>query len=316
MMSNRIGQPHKPSMAATAPAEPVPLYTKMVVSAFGGMGAATFCHPIDVVRIQMQLFEFKGTVDAVGSIVKRSGYGALYQGISGAYLRQWTYGSCRMGLYSFFLDKVQRDLPPGTQPSFVQKLGMGCTSGAIGSFVGNPAELGMVRMSADSRLEPEARRNYKHIGECIVRVAREEGVPALWKGATPTVIRAMLLSSSTLGVYSECKNLLPKYMPILKSTDLGNMFVSSLISSFVANIVCVPFDVVKSRIQQMPAPKPGEPPMYTGMMDCFAKGVAAEGPLVLYRGFTPAFIKLAPYTCISFILTENLMTMVTGRKAF
>jgi len=316
MFSNRIGQPPKPFVAASSPAEPVPLYTKMVVSAFGGMGAATFCHPIDVVRIQMQLYEFKGTVDAVKSIVARSGVGSLYQGIGAAYLRQWTYGSCRMGLYSFFLDKVKRDLPAGQQPSFVQKLGMGCTSGAIGSFVGNPAELAMVRMSADSRLEAAERRNYKNAVECILRVGREEGVLALWKGATPTVIRAMLLSSSTLAVYSECKAALPQKLPFLKKTELGTMFCSSLVSSFVANLVCVPFDVVKSRLQQMPAPKPGQPPLYTGMVDCFTKGIAAEGPLVIYRGFLPAFIKLAPYTCISFILTENIMTMVTGKKAF
>ena len=56
--------------------------------------------------------------------------------------------------------------------------------------------------------------------------------------------------------------------------------------------------------------------MYTGMMDCFAKGLKAEGPFVLYRGFWPAYIKLAPYTTISFILTERITSMVTGSSAF
>ena len=44
------------------------LATKMVVSALGGMGAATFCHPIDVLRIQMQLYQFKGTADALKQV--------------------------------------------------------------------------------------------------------------------------------------------------------------------------------------------------------------------------------------------------------
>ena len=52
------------------------------------------------------------------------------------------------------------------------------------------------------------------------------------------------------------------------------------------------------------------------MVDCFVQGVRAEGPAVLYRGFTPAFIKLAPYTTISFILTEKMTTAITGKKAF
>jgi solute carrier family 25 (mitochondrial oxoglutarate transporter), member 11 len=65
--------------------------------------------------------------------------------VSAAYLRQWTYGSCRLGLYSYFLEKITKDLQPGDQVSFMQKLGMGCVSGGVGSFVGNPAELAMVR---------------------------------------------------------------------------------------------------------------------------------------------------------------------------
>ena len=40
---------------------------------------------------------------------------ALYNGVTAAYLRQWTYGSCRMGLYSFFLQKVNASKQPGTE---------------------------------------------------------------------------------------------------------------------------------------------------------------------------------------------------------
>lgn len=32
----------------------VPIYTRMVLSGFSGMGAATVCHPLDVVRVQAQ----------------------------------------------------------------------------------------------------------------------------------------------------------------------------------------------------------------------------------------------------------------------
>ena len=302
---------------ATAPAAPTPLATRMVVSAIGGMGAATCCHPIDVVRIQMQLYKFEGTVDAARSIVRQGGVGGLYNGITAAYLRQWTHGSCRLGLFSFLQDKVRGAglLAPGAEVPFLWKAGMGLTSGAVGSFVGNPAELAMVRMSADNKLPVEKRRNYKSVFDCIIRVAKHDGVTGLWKGAMPTIIRAMLLSSSTLAVYSDAKKALPEYFPLLRKTELGTMFCGTLVSSMVANIVCVPFDVVKSRVQQMPTPPKGEPPLYTGMVDCFQKGIRAEGPLVLYRGFVPAYIKLAPYTTISFILVDKITAVVTGKGA-
>jgi len=45
------------------------LGTRMVVSALGGMGAATVCHPIDVLRIQMQLQKFNSTFGCAKHIV-------------------------------------------------------------------------------------------------------------------------------------------------------------------------------------------------------------------------------------------------------
>ena len=133
----------------------------------------------------------------------------LYAGISAAYLRQWLYGSCRIGIYAYLLEnakiknrslgKEANDIP------FVSKLLMGCTSGAIGSFVGTPSEIGLVRMAADSKMPTEQRRNYKNIVDCVVRIAREEGPKGLWRGASPTVTRATLLSAMQMGVTSELK---------------------------------------------------------------------------------------------------------------
>ena len=190
------------------------------------------------------------------------------------------------------------------------------------SFVGTPSELALVRMSADSKAPPAERRNYKHVGDCVVRIAQEEGITKLWRGAAPTVLRATLLSSCQLGVTSEVKERLTQTGFFNSSANNGQeigggvpkMFVSVLFSSFVANIVANPFDVLKSRLQNMPIRSDGTA-MYTGMVDCFVKSVRAEGPLVLYAGFTPAFIKLAPYSIISLTLADKLTKALTGKEA-
>ena len=202
--------------------------------------------------------------------------------------------------------------------SFGRKLAMGCTSGAIGSFIGNPSEIALVRLSNDAKLPPEQRRNYTNVFDCILRIGREEGPANLWRGATPTVIRATLLSATTLGVTSEIKGRLAKSGYFGENGGmfygLPMMFVSTLCSSFVANIVSNPFDVLKSRIQNMPVGE-GVEPMYTGMVDCLGKSVKSDGLLVLWRGFTPAFVKLAPYTIISLTLADKLTKAVTGKSA-
>lgn len=311
----------------------VPLPTRMVLSAVAGMGAATVCHPLDVIRVQMQVSSsastegaspvvYRNSWHAATSIYRRAGLrNGLYAGISAAYLRQWLYGSCRMGIYSYLLE-VQRSKQTATNNKgdipFAHKLGMGCVSGGIGSFVGTPSELALVRLSADSKLPANQRRNYKSVVDCLVRIAREEGLPQMWRGATPTVLRATLLSACQMGVTSEVKQRLTA------SGHFGSdgqwlrgyplLFCATLVSSFCANVVANPFDVVKSRMQNMAVAADGTA-VYKSMPDCFVKSIRAEGPTVLLAGFTPAFVKLAPYTVISLTLADKLTKLVTGKDA-
>ena len=303
----------------------LPLHERMVLAAFAGMGAATVCHPLDVLRVQMQTegVQYKNTLDAAVQIYRRSGLrGGLYAGISAAYLRQWLYGSCRIGIYANLLEKAQlKNLSEGKDKNdiaFHRKLAMGCISGGIGSFVGTPSELALVRMTGDSKLPPAERRNYKNVIDCVHRISTEEGVTKLWRGATPTVARATLLSACQLGVTSEIKSKLIQSGVFGSNGEYGYglpiMFCATLCSSFCANIVANPFDVVKSRLQNMKIGGGGAP-MYAGMVDCFVKSIKADGIKVMWAGFTPAFVKLAPYTVISLTLADKLTKALTGKDA-
>lgn len=50
----------------------------------------------------------------------------------------------------------------------------------------------MVRMQSDARLPAAERLGYKHIGDALVRIAKEEGVRTYWRGATPTGTRGCI----------------------------------------------------------------------------------------------------------------------------
>jgi len=39
----------------------------------------------------------------------------------------------------------------GKPPNFAMKAGMGIAAGAVGSFIGTPAEISLIRMTADGR---------------------------------------------------------------------------------------------------------------------------------------------------------------------
>lgn len=85
----------------------------------------------------------------------------------------------------------------------LQKAAIGLTAGAIGACVGNPADLALIRMQADATLPLAQRRNYKNAFHALYRIIADEGVLALWKGAGPTVVRAMALNMGMLASYDQ-----------------------------------------------------------------------------------------------------------------
>ena len=84
-------------------------------------------------------------------------------------------------------------------------------------------------------------------------------------------------------------------------------FSSAMVASVFAVGFSCPADVIKSRMQNM---QPGE---YEGPVDCAKQMIRKEGLLSLYKGYTPAFIKLAPHTVISFIILDTLSQMILGK---
>lgn len=72
-------------------------------------------------------------------------------------------------------------------------------------------QVALVRMMSDGRLPVAERRNYKHVGNAIVRMASEEGVLVLWRGIQPAMLRAMMGSVSQLVSYSQTKRYLIKH---------------------------------------------------------------------------------------------------------
>jgi solute carrier family 25 carnitine/acylcarnitine transporter 20/29 len=62
-----------------------------------------------------------------------------------------------------------------------------------------------------------------------------------------------------------------------------------------------PFDTVKTRLQDMPLPKAGEAPMYTGALDCAKKTIAKEGVTGLYKGVIGPFWSMGPVFALYFV---------------
>lgn len=120
-------------------------------------------------------------------------------------------------------------------------------AGGLGSLVGTPADLILIRMQADSTLPADQRRNYTSVFNAARRIPAEEGILSLWKGGMPTVIRAMSLNLGMFTTYEESKERLTKMMP--NNVALA-WFLSSAFAGSVAAAMSLPFDNAKTKMQK------------------------------------------------------------------
>jgi solute carrier family 25 oxoglutarate transporter 11 len=110
---------------------------------------------------------------------------------------------------------------------------------------GTPADLVLIRMQSDQTLPLDQRRNYKNVFDAFSRIIREEGLLSCWKGAAPTVVRAMALNLGMLVSYDESKERLEKYLGNKPNTI---WVLSSIISGGIAATMSLPFDNVKTKL--------------------------------------------------------------------
>lgn len=283
----------------------MPNYVKFALGGIAGMGATLFVQPLDLVKNRMQLSgeggkarEYNTSLQAVRSILRNEGVFGIYSGLSAGLLRQATYTTTRLGVYTALFDYTSQH---GKPPGFMTKALLGMTAGAVGSFIGTPAEVALIRMTADGRLPTAERRGYKNVFNALYRISTEEGVLALWKGYGPTVVRAMVVNAAQLASYSQAKQF------VLGSgyfqDNILCHFVASMISGLVTTAASMPVDIAKTRIQNMKTID-GKPE-YKGAVDVLARVVRQEGFFSLWKGFTPYYARLGPHTVLTFIFLEQ-----------
>jgi len=274
---------------------------KFAFGGISGMMATCVVQPLDLIKTRLQLSGEGGsqkvhrsTMAAITNIIKQEGIKNLYKGLTAGLFRQATYTTTRMGVYDSAFQYLKSW---DGKISFAGKLLAGMIAGGIGAFIGTPAEVALIRMTSDGRLPIEKRRNYRHVFDALSRVSKEEGVLTMWRGCSPTVVRAMILNAVQLGVYSQSKEMLLATGKFKDGLFLHS--ITSLISGFWCTVVSLPVDITKTRIQTMTAGQ------YKGAIDCVVKTVQKEGVLSLWKGFTPYFLRLGPHTILTFVILEQ-----------
>jgi solute carrier family 25 oxoglutarate transporter 11 len=265
-----------------------------------GMGATCVIQPVDMIKVRIQLGQ-GGAMVVAKNVIANEGFGGLYKGLSAGLLRQATYTTARLGTFRILTNKAVAANDGKTVPLY-QKALCGLTAGAVGASVGSPADLALIRMQADATLPEAQRRHYRNAFHALTRISKDEGVLALWKGAGPTVVRAMALNMGMLASYDQSVEF---FRDSMNFGELPTLVGASAVSGFFASACSLPFDYVKTQIQKMQPGPDGKYP-YTGSVDCAIKTLAAGGPLKFYSGFGTYCVRIAPHVMMTWIFLNEI----------
>ncbi|CAK4077031.1 unnamed protein product [Aphanomyces euteiches] len=299
----------KPSFAVTA--------QPYICGGSAAIIAAVAIHPIDLVKVHLQLAGQTGSnataVSVAKSVVAKQGFSGLYAGLSAAVARQMVYGTARLGMHRAISDSLQASrVKQGATDGLPlwMKSSVAIVTGAIAATLGCPMDVALVRMQADTLAAPADKRGYKNVFDAILRIGSTEGVSTLWRGSVPLIARGAAMNFGMMASYDQAKEMLVPYS--------GEGFVSNLGASAFSGFACaftsLPFDLVKSRLMNMKKdPLSGQYP-YKGVGDCFAQIIQKEGFGKLWRGYWTYYGRCAPNAMIVLLVIEQINLVY--KKAF
>jgi len=298
--------------------EELTLSTKLLRGLLGGTAnsiSMIFTNPLDVLKIRFQTNESttttrlrtQSTFQKAISILHEEGIFGLYKGLSISMLRELTFSSGRVGLY----EPWKAVLTPTGQHEIggVRKILAGLLSGAIAAAICNPTDVVKIRFQGDTAPRGQPRR-YPSVRNAFVTIWKNEGFSGgLYKGVATTTARSAVLSATQLASYDIFKhNIFLKYFPSVFSSDGFLLhFCASFCAGVMTTLASNPLDIARTRIMNEKVAKipiDGKLKIHTQyssnpLVTMFII-VKKEGPMALYKGFVPSYVRLGTCTVIFF----------------
>ncbi|KAL4910382.1 hypothetical protein BDW74DRAFT_173838 [Aspergillus multicolor] len=292
---------------------------EFMVGAAGGITQVMIGQPFDIVKVRMQVQANRSAVQVARDIWKNEGALAFYKGTLPPLLG---VGACISIVYSTnhtitqFLQSSNSNPNSNAQGhplSTPQIFLSGGLAGLANSFVSGPTEHIRIRLQTQSSNTSTSLANthtvnakpYNGVLSCIRHITTHAGIPGLYRGQVPTMLREFGSYGVWFSVYgylisrltapsstsSPQENAIPKW----KTATCGGLTGVVL---WGANY---PFDVVKSKMQ---ADGFGAQQKYRGMRDAIRQTWRSQGVTGFYRGVGTAMGRAVPVCAGTFVVVE------------
>ncbi|KIW78492.1 hypothetical protein Z517_08329 [Fonsecaea pedrosoi CBS 271.37] len=294
--------------------KPASAATNLIAGGGAGMMEALVCHPLDTIKVRMQLSrrgrtpgtKKRGFIMTGRDIVKRETVFGLYKGLGAVLTGIVPKMAIRFTSYEWYKQLLaDPDGKVSSRATFMAGLAAGITEAVA---VVTPMEVVKIRMQAQyhSLSDPLDVPKYRSAPHALMTVIREEGFGALYRGVSLTALRQGTNQAVNFTVYTELKEMLQRWQPEFDNKNLPGYqtTVIGLISGAMGPFSNAPIDTIKTRLQKTPA-EPGQTAL-SRIMKISSDMFKQEGPKAFYKGITPRVMRVAPGQAVTFTVYEYL----------
>ncbi|AEO58237.1 hypothetical protein MYCTH_2305433 [Thermothelomyces thermophilus ATCC 42464] len=305
-MATKVGKDgKKPTTAAT----------NLIAGGGAGMMEALVCHPLDTIKVRMQLsrrgrqpgMPKRGFIRTGVEIVRKETPLGLYKGLGAVLTGIIPKMAIRFTSFEWYkqlLANKQTGVLSG-QSLFFAGLAAGVTEAVA---VVTPMEVVKIRLQAQhhSMADPLDVPKYRNAAHALYTIVKEEGVGALYRGVSLTALRQGSNQAVNFTAYTYFKEWLYQWQPEYKGGNLPSYQTTliGLVSGAMGPLSNAPIDTIKTRLQKMKAEEGTTALQRITKIagDMFRQ----EGLHAFYKGITPRIMRVAPGQAVTFTVYEFL----------
>ena len=277
--------------------------TNFAMGAIAGGIGATAVYPIDLVKTRMQNQRsvvvgevlYKNSLDCFKKVIKNEGILGLYRGLGPQLVGVAPEKAIKLTVNDLFRD-VFKNKETGEIPVPLQALAGGL-AGASQVVFTNPLEIVKIRLQVAGE-ESKLVSGPQKLG--AISVIRQLGLLGLYKGAAACLLRDVPFSAIYFPTYAAAKK---KLCEDGQTNSASSLLLAGAIAGMPAASLTTPADVIKTRLQV--EARAGQE-TYSGIMDCFRKICASEGPKALFKGAAARVFRSSPQFGVTLLSYELL----------
>lgn len=189
----------------------IKLLWEFIAGGVAGGCQVIFTNPLEIVKIRLQVQGETARVEGVAPkgavhIVRQLGILGLYRGASACLLRDIPFSAIYFPTYSHLKKDVFHEGYNGKQLNFLETLGSAAIAGMPAAYLATPADVVKTRLQVEAR---KGQSHYRGLTDAFVKIYREEGFKALFKGGPARIVRSSPQFGFTLLAYEYLHKFLP-----------------------------------------------------------------------------------------------------------